>query len=557
MSSMPCSIPTITSGTSPGTPGRFALPDMALLILAGLWFLRRALTDYPLHRQPGLAIRKAVTQSTALLPAGLVILGLLLSTAALAMINVNFWRYWATADGWLVLGRYPFTTTDPLHVTEGGVSKYFVSYPLLPLLLGLAYQIVGHNTLASYLPIILANALLPLIAYLTAKEATGRPRLSFLVSMVITSFPLLRRYTMDVGEADGLLMTTVLLAAYLRARSNRSDSRTGTHVGAGFAAGIAALSRPEGVLYVAAMYVASAMARWRHRGLWASSAVLAAILAAFSWVSATQLGSLWPGNHSSTLRIDNPGRTWSVALDSGIYWRYASALGVSGEALAGMTAGLLLVVLVATVLMARSRFELLYMPVAALGNVTMVFFVGPIPAEAAKFHDFFRHMSYGFPLLAVTVAYALGYALDRSKPYTRLAASIFAYGGLAVLAFAQLSLLEGPVLPLRPAQTPLMTSDVHVTLAQVVEDPMNLPVMRFREDDRRLIPDSEDFMSVYPDVVYKHYEPNDVRRSGNSIEYYSTVKTIFAGYLVLMLVGAVALERPDPRTPLPTYATPR
>ncbi len=516
------------------------------------------------------ALYSAISKSSSALPLGLLAWGLLLSTASLSAINVNFWRYWATADGWTTIVRYPFTMTDILHVVEGGVAQYFISFPLLPSALVVSYQLAGHNTFASYLPIVAGNAVLPLAVFLLIREITGKSALAFLSAVLTASFPLLRNYTMDVGEADGLLMTSVVLAAYLRLRSDRRDSGIPLQTVAGVAAGMAALARPEGILYVIPMYLAAALGRWRDRRFWVSVLALGAVVGGFVAVSLREFGMVWPGNHSATMNPWNSVRTLEVVQRSQLFSMYASALRVSEPVLAILVAAALFLIAFGTIQIVRKDYRLAYMPALALGNVAMVFFVGPIPAEASKFHDFFRHISYGFPLLAVTVAFGLNSALESVRGRWKDLPMFALYAALAALALMQTSLLEGPVSPGNSNSGPLMTSDIHVTAAEMLADPYPLPVMKFRQEGERYVPDVADYMAIYPDDVYEHYRFADIRRFDNAADYYSAARAIFFFLLLTVALAAASVHahgslrgdrdhsaetpKPTPRTPTPKSA---
>lgn len=499
-----------------------------------VWQARNLLLKIGDGAKPKAALLATLLSLPSVLPIGILALGLLLSTASLSMINVNFWRYWATADGWTTIGHYPFTLSDMRQVVEGGVAPYFISFPLLPSMLVASYKLAGHNTLGSYLPIIVGNTLLPLGVYLAVKEITKSRLLALTFSVLTASFPLLRNYTMDVGEADGLLMATVVFASYFTLRAGRPEAGRRAQVAAGLAGAVAAFAREEGILYVMPMYLATLVVRWRDRRFWLSVLALGLFLGCFVAICIREFGMIWPGNHSATLALANFGKTLAVAEESGIFSMYARALGISNRVLIAIIMAILVALVLSGIQMLRRDFQLAYMPVVALGNVIMVFFVGPVPAEAAKFHDFFRHMSYGFPLLAITIAYGLSEVLrcmpSRLKQPVRLAA----YAGLAALVLVELSVLGGPVSPTNTVRSPLLTSDVHVTAAEVLVNPFPLPVMKFRKEGTRYIPDDPEYMAIYPDDVYQHYAPTDVRRFDNPADYYGSAEALFLALLALL-----------------------
>ncbi len=504
-----------------------------LFAYVGIWMIRELLRRMGLTVGPKEGFLDAVAALPVLFPWGVLAFGALLATVSLSMINVNFWRYWATSDGWFVVGHYPSTLTDILHVEKGGVSKYFISFPLLPAMLSATFGLVGHNLLGAYLPLIVAGILLPLAVFLAVREATGNHWLAYLFSAFTGSFHLLRNYTIDVGEADGLLMTVAVLAAYFRLRSDRSGSSQMKQTVAGLFAGLASLARPEGALYMLAMYSCAIRDQWRKRFFWLSVFVWGVVVGVFSIVGLREFGMVWPGNHSGTLHISNFTETLRVVQQSRLFSMYASALGISEYVLTTLIALVLALVLFATVRMFKKDFGLIYMPVAALGNVVMVFFVGPIPAEAAKFHDFFRHISYGFPLLAVAVAYGIHETVDHLEGHWGVLVRRMIFLALTALIIAQLKLLAGPVMPGSPSTTPIMTSDVHVMASELLSNPYPLPVMKFRLADGRYIPDADEYMAGFPDDLDRYYAASDVRVSGDAVEYYRAATVTFLGFLLI------------------------
>ncbi len=519
----------------------FILPIVALVSVLG-WLIR----DIVLHLSKGWSGREAVclalARLTRLLPVGVLLFGLLLSTATLSMINVNYWRYWATADGWLI-GHYPFTLTDRLHVVEGGVAPFFISFPLLPAMLSALFPVIGHATLSCYLPLIAGNVLLALALFLTVREITRSPLLALLTSALTVSFPLLRRYTLDMAEADNLLMATVVFAAYWRVRANRDSSVTWVQTVAGFCAGLASLARAEGILYMGAMYLCSLPQHWRERGYWLSVGVWALVCSGFSAVMLRDYGMIWPGNHSGTLSLANFGRTLEVVREARLFSAYSSALGLDEWALTALLVVAMGLIGYGLLRMLAREPSLSYMPAAALGNVLMVFFVGPVPAEAAKFHDFFRHISFGFPLLAVTIAHGL-YEM-RGAVSGRLGAGLklSAVALFSALVFVQLSMLHAPVDPAVPAARPIMTSDIHVLATELLIDRYELPVMRFKLVDGRYLPDEDLYMADFPDVLARHYKDRDVRLVGNAGEYYEAAAYVFVLLLAACLLASNWVKR--------------
>jgi len=511
-----------------------------------LWCVRELLLGVAKGLEPRWAALAAVAAIPSLMPAGVAFLGLLLGTASLAMINVNYWRYWATVDGWTMIGHYPMTMTDSLHVESGNVSPYFVSFPLLPAMLAVSFSLLGHNTLGAYAPLILSNAVLAIAAFLLIREITKSSLLAFLFSSLVVSFPLLRNYTLDMAEADVALMAMVSLASYLKLRAARADAHLSVQALSGVFAGLASLARPEGVLYMAAMYLASFREQWRKRAYWVSTLAWGIALGLFSAVSVREFGMIWPGNHSGTLRLANFVDTVRVADEAKLFSTYAAALGVSEDVLVASLALAAVLLLFASVRMVRKDLALTFMPVAAVGNVIMVFFVGPVPAEAAKWHDFFRHISYGFPLIVATMAYGIVAIWAIVPASWERAFKSLSVALIVALVVFNLSVLRTPVSPGNQMVRPLMTSDVHILATELLVNPLELPTMRFQHAEGRYVPIADDYLNVFPDPLSQHYSRSDIRSAGNAVEYYQSATVLFFGMLGALLLAIFAHWRARP-----------
>lgn len=513
---------------------------MGLYLCVLVWALRGILLRLGSSNDLRTAVATALLESTRALPVGLLAIGLLLATVSLTMINVNFFRYWATADGLSTLGHYIYTFTDRRQVELGGLPPLFISFPLLPVALVASFGLLGHNTFAGYLPIILASSLLPLLLFLTMLEITGNRVLSFVLACVTAAFPFLRSYTLDVGEADGLLIASVVFAAYLQLRATRANSSARTALIAGVAMGVAAIARPEGILYTAAMVAAGLKGGWKRRNFWLSVTGWLVVMAGFSMASLRDLGELWPGNHSGTIKLSNFADTVQVLQGAGVFGRYANALGMTESVLTVLSVLILLLVVLSSIQMLRKDFRLVWIPVTALGNVVMVFFVGPVPAEATKYHDFFRHISYGFPLLGITLAYGANEGLGFLRGRWRRSGGAILSAALALLVLTELLVLEAPVRPYDTVRNSLLSEDVHVTAAKLLSDPYPLETIKFRRSGSFYVPDDEQYLRGYPDNVNSYYASADIRQFDNPADYYTAAEMLFIGFLVLAAAPSIA-----------------
>ena len=522
---------------------------MVLYLCVLVWVLRGILLGIGSGTGLRTAAGSALSELPRALPVGLLAIGLLLSTVSLTMINVNFFRYWATADGLSTMGHYIYTVTDRRQIELGGLPPYFISFPLLPAALIASFGLLGHNTFAGYLPIILASSLLPLVLFLTMLEVTGNRVLSFLLACATAAFPFLRSYTLDVGEADGLLIASLVFAAYLQLRAARTNSSARTALIAGAAAGVAAIARPEGILYTGAMVAAGLKDGWKRRSFWLSVTGWLGVMAGFSVVALRDLGEVWPGNHSGAIRLSNFAATVQVLHGAGVFGRYANALGLTEGVLATLSVLILLLVVLSFVQMLRKDFRLVWIPVTALGNVVMVFFVGPVPAEATKYHDFFRHISYGFPLFGITLSYGANEALGHLRGRWRRSGEAILATALALLVLTELLVLEAPVRPYDTVRNSLLSEDVHVTAAKLLSDPYPLETIKFRRSDSFYVPDAEEYLRGYPDNVNSYYAAADIRQFDNPADYYTAVEILFIGFLALAAAPSLVSMLPGLRKP--------
>ena len=519
------------------------------------------------------SVRVAIDRATHwALPLCLGLLGLCQGASYLWVIGNDFTRYWNVADAIASWTGYPAMTTLPLYV-QIGEPLHTVDLPGYPLALLAAFALLGHDTLAAHVPNLLANAALPVLTYRFFRGAAiGRP-IAFAGSAALVTQPFFRLYTLNAPVPDAFFMALLVgtAIAYQRVADSRQQSaisgqssvishqssatrlitsltqdsapRTQDWLIFGVLAGATALTRPEGLFFLAFMGL-GLLPALRQRGPWLAGLAGIAMLAPVVAVMRSTFGYFWPNNAGTAVGPQHIAANLFWLQEKTLWW-YANAFQISMPQFLAMLALLALCILAGTVWMLRERWKLALLPIGAVVNVGLVFIVDPNVSGVHLWFDFFRHISYALPFLAL----ALAFLLDRLFRWAgaRLPSSgtgvqsrtdfALRVAGLLLLcvSFYQLSLLA------QPSQTfggsrQLLTSDVWVSFQDIVEHRYQLPRIPLARDGAGVLVPERNFDRQYLinhlDSVRKFFEP------------YSTLSVNKGGqYMIssalLLLFGAV------------------
>jgi hypothetical protein len=303
--------------------------------------------------------------------------------------------------------------------------------------------------------------------------------------------------------------------------SQNSALRTQHWLLFGFLAGATALTRPEGLFFLAFMGL-GLLPNLRQRGPWLAGLAGFAMLAPVVGVMRSTFGFFWPNNAGTAVGPQHIATNLFWLQEKTLWW-YANAFQISMPLFLAMLALLGCCLLAGTVWMARERWKLSLLPVAALVNFGFVFAVDQYVSGVHLWFDFFRHISYALPFLAL----AMVFLLDRiatwagalsshrnlsSSPRIGAATGVVALLLLCV-SFYQVSLLS------QPSQTfggsrQLLTSDVWVSFQDIVEHRYPLPrIPLARDRDGVLVPErnfDRQYLINHLDSVRRFFEPYSV-----------------------------------------------
>jgi 4-amino-4-deoxy-L-arabinose transferase-like glycosyltransferase len=226
--------------------------------------------------------------------------------------------------------------------------------PLGPLVAAAGMVAFGPSWSAGTVPMVLISALLPPLTYLVAMELFGRRSVA-LASAALALFPgpLFVLYpAIDNFAIFGLAGTTVL---YASTRAVRAERPGGWLVLAGAAAGVAALTRIDGVLLTVAPAVAWFIGRgwapWSAPGArpswlagFASAAAFLAVVAPWLLRNVAVFGTALPSAGGHTLWITSYNEQFSIgheiSLATYLDWGWANIIGsklASWATIAGRT----------------------------------------------------------------------------------------------------------------------------------------------------------------------------------------------------------------------------
>ncbi|HEX9015481.1 MAG TPA: hypothetical protein VF960_05685 [Chloroflexota bacterium] len=519
----------------------FAIAVLATLVAQRVAVLKVAGSARPL----GLALEEFSTWAIA---AALLALGLLQGASFVWVIGNDFTRYWNVADAISSWSGYPAMRTLPLYF-QIGEPAYTVDLPGFPLLLLAAFRLVGHDTLAAEIPNLLANAILPLVTYSFLRLAGIGRGLAFAGSVLLVTQPFFRLYTLNAPVPDAVFMALLVGTVCC---FQRAAAATGPSVGRwmvfGLLAGASALERPEGTFFLAFMALAL-FPRLRERGPWIAAGTASALLLPFVVVMRTTFGFLWPNNAGSTMGLRN--------VEVNLHWLgvktlawYADALHLTVAQLIALLGAIAVLVVAGTILLARDRSRLALLPVAAAVNIAIVFTVDQSVSGVHLWFDFFRHVSYGLPFLALPAFYLL----DRSVgARARLRWAATPAIGLLLLGAGmfQLNSLSYPSDSYSQSygqSARLLTSDVWVSLQDLVEHRYPLPTIETERDGSGVLVPSRAFETKYLaqhlDRVRAFFEPYSALNVNRGTQYeYSSMLVVLFGAVFALARARGEVER--------------
>ncbi len=368
------------------------------------------------------AVLAAFTMRANLLPlVSLAAIGVLQAIPTGSPIGDDIWHYTQVADALLAGQPYPIHAVGQDYQAVGMTMNY-PALPLFPLLLASSFSVFGHNLAGVALPTVVATAAFPVLLYAVCLSMTGSRAISYTTAILLFLFPIYQIHLLGSPEPDTVFVT-LLLAGTVIAKKATGSSLKRYWLGAGAVMGLVTLARPEGILFSVALFMSFFVWHRQQKGYWLSGLAYTIALLPFVATYYSRTGSLWPTTFGGTLGLLNLAANIRVLQDPALPW-YSQAVGINDLALMA----LLITIAVGAVLggfaIWRSQPDLVYIPITGLGNIAMGFFVNPSVMLAYSPVEFLRHVSFGIPFVAVSLACAAqaGYrvAIRRLAPGRRL-----------------------------------------------------------------------------------------------------------------------------------------
>lgn len=482
------------------------------------------------------------------IPASLLLLGFLQGSSYLWMIGNDFTRYWAVADAISSMSGYPASRHMPVYIAAG-MSPLSIELPFYPILLLISFTLFGHDTVGAQLPSLLANSLLPLLLYAFYRKADlGRP-LAFAASCAVVSIPFFRLYTLNAPVPDAVFVAMLVATGYLflciikgrGSESPRNRTRPAWTMWAlfGVMAGLTAQTRPDGMLFGVLMLAALTPALLDRR-FWAALGAFLASVTPFSVLMITTFGMIWPRNQGSSASLGNIAKNLDWLGRYSLRW-FAEPLDLSQPAFVLIVAVLAAASAAGSLWLAVKRQRMAVLPLAGALQVGFVFTVDPRASGADQWFDFFRHVSYSLPFLLLPIfrlAKDLLEGIHRrwSNPanpgWGRQLVHLLAFA-LLLLAAYEIRLVAFPSASYHGLGRQFLTSDVWVSLPDIVQHRYALPELTFVKRDGILMYDVESrYMVRHTRSVISHFNPVASLSTGRGPGYQLSA-------LFMMLFGAI------------------
>jgi hypothetical protein len=376
-----------------------------------------------------------VRNADAAILGALVLLGVLQAAANVAPVGDDIGHYIAVADALRSGSQYPIDSVAP-DLQSAGMQASYPALPGLPVLLAISFALVGRTALGVALPTVIATALFPLVFYLVCRGFTGSRPVSFVAAVLLYLFPIYQIHYLGAPEPDTVFTVLLLVGALLASRADRAGGLV-TWLLMGACMGFATLTRPEGILYSAALFLTLfAVHRLKVR-LWLSIAAFFATVVPFAALYFSLTGSIWPSTFGgNALSLQNVLGNLATMSWPALPW-YGAAIGVGSDGVRVLSVAAYLAAVVGTVLLWTKRPALAGVPIAGLGNIAAVFLVNPRIVAFFNPADGFRHVAIGIPMaalgLACTAMVAVQLAMRLGRP-VRIA--VFSLAVLAVVGGA-------------------------------------------------------------------------------------------------------------------------
>jgi hypothetical protein len=457
-------------------------------------------------------------------------------------------RYWPVADALITRVPYPVTVVAgmwPAYFTEGGLSAYLVDLPVYPVTLAMSFLAFGHNVVAAYMPTVLANIALPMAFYLLSRELFQTRGVALSMVGAVMLFPPLRLYALNWTGPDPVFYLMFVISCWLYVKVAKGDDRKTTWGLLGLSAAAMALTRPEGIAYGLIYVFAALTAHVHHSRKIAVGSLFLAPVGAFSLFMMITFQMPWPRNWTGSLDVKNIVDNW-VHLSRGPIDLAAQAMRLSPEELLALTTLLLLVALTGTLCPLRKQRRIAILFVPAWINLLTVFIIDPRVSGALLWYDFFRHVSYPLPLLALAAG-VTGEAVVRAMPrrYLRFAAMAALNLLLFWIVMWNIHLLSKPAFSYGADAGNMLGTEARLNFVDLVtHHPFELPILQFGETDGHWATTSwGGAFWIYPNYLREFFDGFDAVGHATGVAYETGSLFIYLGLLALALAPGTDIAR--------------
>ena len=458
-------------------------------------------------------------------------------------------RYWPIADALITGFPYPVAVvarTWPGYFTEGGLAPYLVDLPIYPVTVATSFLAFGHNMVAAYMPTIVSNITLPIFFFLLSRELFRSRVVALSMVGVVMLFPPLRLYALNWTGPDPVFYVLSVVSCWLYVKVVKGNNSSLTWSLLGLSTAAMTLTRPEGIAYALTyVFVALTMHVRSSRKIAMGSLFLVPI-GAFSLFMMIMFRMLWPRNWMGSIGVMNIVGN-GVYLSRGPSYLAAQAMHLSEEELLALIALLLFVSLAGTLYLLRTEWRVAMLFVPAWVNLLMVFVIDPRVSGALRWDDFFRHISYPLPLLALAAG-MIGESMSQLAPrrYSRLSATVVLNLVLFWVVTWNIHLMSEPNFSYGADAGNILGTETRLNFVDLMTHSFELPVLQFGKVDGYWSTTSwGDAFWTYPGFLKDFFADFDTVGHATGVAYETGSLYIYLAALALTLAptsGKVSIE---------------
>ncbi len=459
---------------------------------------------------------KAIGPAVAV--ASLLALGGLQAASYSAVTADDLGRYWSVADSLRFFGAYPAWDVG---------SFAWMDLPILPLLITLSFQLLGHSYAAALAPIAVANLLLPVLIYGASMTWGAGRRVALAVAAIVVVAPPFQIHSLGSAEPDAIFIALLIGSMWLLGAGIRSPRRIHRGLILGLAIGALVLGRPEGLLYGASV---AGVAVFVDRRRWSLMVLAAAfiVVTPFVLLSLDQLGRPWPTNRQE-LALSN--LSTNLGLVAEVTWEKLARVVLLNDIRFPLLVGTAVAAFaIGSTVHIRRCWWVALLPIAVGVNVLVSFSVPADTVRTDELDEFVRHFAYPVPVFAVFTAAGLteiGRRLSTNQRWTWI--QRFLGPALAVWLIAgSLYVLATPEEFHHGARSgSLLTADIYVNAPELWGHNLELPCPP-------CLGEAWNF-EAFRHGLFDNYRPFDVHSGSDGAAYQTLSGVVVAiGFLALL-----------------------